>query len=435
MRIFFLFFLALILTFPQGNFGRALAAAPATQMAVTADAEGVTRFSLPLPQTTPYRLFFLNNPPRAVVDVPAQDDGQTLQRLTPTGVVSNWRRGQFGDGTRFVLDLAGPVSLVSVARAGESLLLTLSLAHGAEFQALIGQKWGDLSPVPVSVPPQTQQSAPSGPLHAIRPPLLPDWKKAGPPLPLVVIDAGHGGVDPGALSVTGAYEKNLTMAIARQVALRLESSGRYRVEMTRTRDVFVPLRERVVIARRLKADVFISLHADSISSAKISGATLYTLSEKASDAEAQELADSENRADQLAGLEQAGADNQVAEVLISMSHRATMNGSKALASALLSPFKNTVPMTEKPHRSAGFAVLKAPDIPSILIEMGYLSNPKEFARLSEPGYQHKIAVAIEAGLNAYFKGRVPGSTHESRTLRAALQDQDADLIAAGLKNN
>lgn len=220
--------------------------------------------------------------------------------------------------------------------------------------------------------------------------------------PLVVVDAGHGGVDPGARAVTGKNEKDLTLAIARQLAGKLESSG-YRVVMTRNRDVFIPLQGRVKIARDANADLFISLHADVVSNRAVRGATVYTLSDRATDRQAAELAESENRADTLAGLPAAGEDDTLADILTAMSYRASVNGGRNLSDYIAASFQdNGILLNESPQRSAGFAVLKAPDIPSVLVEMGYLTSRADANLLASAAQQRKIASALASAIDSYF---------------------------------
>jgi len=221
--------------------------------------------------------------------------------------------------------------------------------------------------------------------------------------PLIVIDAGHGGVDPGTIGAGGVQEKNVTLAAAHALKKELESTGRYRVLLTRDNDIYLRLFERVKFAREHKADLFISLHADSIERSSVTGASIYTLSEKASDAETEKLAMRENRADLIAGVDLSHQDDDVANILVDLAMRDTMNQSRFFANMVADSMQeHAIRTLERTNRSAGFAVLKDPDVPSILVEMGFLSNRHEAATLVRPDYQQRLAKTITASVNAYF---------------------------------
>jgi N-acetylmuramoyl-L-alanine amidase len=225
--------------------------------------------------------------------------------------------------------------------------------------------------------------------------------------PLVVIDAGHGGHDPGAPSIIdGKSEKNVTLAIAKAVRDELLASGRVRVAMTRDDDRFLVLGERREIARRLKADLFISIHADSAPNADARGASVYTLSEVASDKVAAKLAIKENRADILNGVDLGGESSDVSSILIDLTQRETMNISSAFAGLLQREMADNVVMKEGYHRYANLVVLKAPDVPSVLIETGYLSNMNDARLLFSKDGQQRIAVAVRRAVEAHFARRL-----------------------------
>jgi N-acetylmuramoyl-L-alanine amidase len=223
--------------------------------------------------------------------------------------------------------------------------------------------------------------------------------------PVIVIDPGHGGVDPGATSVSGIYEKYITLAVARDLKDHMERTGRYHVYLTRDRDVFIRLRDRVAIARQDGADLFISLHADVVKDPEIRGLSVYTLSQNASSAEAQALADKENKADLIAGIDLSHESADVANILIDLAQRETMNRSAAFASGIVDELGRETDLLENSHRFAGFAVLKAPDVPAVLIEAGYLSNEVEERNLRQPEYRGKLARAITRAVDHFF---VPG---------------------------
>ena len=220
--------------------------------------------------------------------------------------------------------------------------------------------------------------------------------------PTIVIDPGHGGVDPGATGISGIYEKFITYAMARELQQQLEKTGRYHVRLTRDRDVFIRLRDRVAIARQHSADLFISLHADVVKDPDIRGLSVYTLSQNASDAEAQSLADKENKADLIAGIDLTHESSDVANILIDLAQRETMNRSAGFAGNIVEELGRETPLLTNTHRFAGFAVLKAPDVPAVLIEMGYLSNTIDEHNLRQPEYRHKLAHAISQAVDRYF---------------------------------
>jgi N-acetylmuramoyl-L-alanine amidase len=225
------------------------------------------------------------------------------------------------------------------------------------------------------------------------------------PMPkLVFLDPGHGGKDPGALGARGTQEKTVVMAIARELQRELQAGGRYRVMLTRASDSFVALRERVARAQAAKADLFLSLHADSHPDSDVRGASVYTLSEEASDREAAALAARENRADGVvAGMRLGNQTDDVARTLVAMSQRGTVNDSRRLAETIVQTFgKGGVRLLPRTHRQAGFAVLTAPEIPAALVELGYLSNPQDEKLLTVRQHQIALARALRASVDAHF---------------------------------
>lgn len=229
---------------------------------------------------------------------------------------------------------------------------------------------------------------------------------AKPPIkkPVIVIDAGHGGADPGAISPGGIKEKDITLSMARTIARALNATGRYDARLTRTNDKFIKLHDRVKIARAAKADLFISIHADSVRNRQTRGASIYTLSDKASDEQTARLAARENRADLIGGIDLNEEDEDVTAILLDLSMRETMNQSKFLANTVVLSFSNKgVQVLQNPHRYAGFAVLKAPDVPSVLIETGFVSNENEARLLLSAPYQQKLAASLLHSLDRYFE--------------------------------
>ncbi|MGE0716121.1 MAG: N-acetylmuramoyl-L-alanine amidase [Alphaproteobacteria bacterium] len=220
--------------------------------------------------------------------------------------------------------------------------------------------------------------------------------------PVVVIDAGHGGHDPGTIGISGTNEKDVALAAARELHRQLQATGLYRPVLTRSSDTFLALGERVDVARDAGGELFISMHADSIHRADIRGASVYTLSEVASDARAAALAQKENRADLLAGVNLAHQSREVSRILIDLMQRETKNRSAVFASGLVPELGRTLTMMSSSHRFAGFTVLTAPDIPSVLIEMGYLSNRKDEQLLLNPSHRARIAQSTVRAVGRYF---------------------------------
>ena len=222
-----------------------------------------------------------------------------------------------------------------------------------------------------------------------------------PPPPLVMLDPGHGGKDPGAIGISGTYEKQVALATAFELKRQLEAAGRYRVALTRARDAFIPLDDRVEMAQAHGAALFVSMHADALSDHAVRGASVYTLADTASDAQTAALARRENSADRFAG----GAFNaspEVARILASLVRRETRVGSSRLARTMVGSLDQDLPMLPNPERHAGFVVLKAADIPSVLVEMGFMSNPADEAELRRPQHRVQVAEAMQRAVDAYF---------------------------------
>ena len=258
---------------------------------------------------------------------------------------------------------------------------------------------------PPQQPAQAQQPAQTLALAspaANAPPVERKQSHAGKPI--VVIDPGHGGVDPGATSLSGAYEKNIVLALAREVKAQLDKSGKVKCVLTRDRDFFIPLRERVAIGRAAHADLFMSLHADTVTDPDIRGLSVYTLSQHSSDAEAQQLADKENKADIVAGIDLSNESPEVTNILIDLVQRESMNLSAVFASDVIAEVQSTTHnvLETNTHRFAGFAVLKAPDVPSVLVETGYLSNKDDEQMLRRPEYRTKLAMTLAHAIERYF---------------------------------
>jgi N-acetylmuramoyl-L-alanine amidase len=406
-----LFILLLLLTL-GGQAERALALdVTALRMGVHPDK---TRLVIEMNAPTAFRTFMLADPVRLVVDLPGFDwRVGSIGKPKGTGI-RDIRQGPLQPGiSRIVIDLERP-SLVRSAfliprgqGQPDRIVIDFSAAKSTDFVQGRGKIFGSLrvdEPVPLATMASAQSSAIAGNLTAPEPKPTPRSTIPTSQRPLIVLDPGHGGEDPGALGAHNLKEKNITLAMAKDLKKHLEDTGRYRVILTRDKDVFIRLSQRVAFARAKKADLFISLHADSINRSGVRGASIYTLSEKASDAETEKLAARENHADMIAGLDLSVEDEDVANILVDLAMRDTMNQSKFFANKTVSMLKSSgVRVLENPHRYAGFAVLKAPDIPSILLEMGYMSNNQESALLSSPEYRAKIATAVVSGIDEYFE--------------------------------
>jgi len=222
------------------------------------------------------------------------------------------------------------------------------------------------------------------------------------PLPLVMLDPGHGGKDPGAIGVSGTYEKHVAFAAAEELRRQLTTGGRCRVELTRRQDVFIPLQERVGIAQHRGATLFVSMHADALADPTVRGASVYTLSDTASDPQTADLARRENSADRFGGPSFQNLPPTVASILSSLVRQETRMGSARMAHQLVGSMQPEIGLLANPARHAGFMVLRAADIPSVLVEMGFMSNYKDEAALRKPEYRARVAGALRRAIEAYL---------------------------------
>ena len=352
--------------------------------------------------------FILSEPDRIALDIDGAEPGG---EANSGGPISRVRQGRFDAGTtRIVFDLSAPaiVSTGSFSSDGKSLTLSLSPVEPIRFGiASVEDRKFYKSPVAARAKPPRSSYSLTVPLAPARS-TMPRPKIYGPAgRPLVVIDAGHGGHDPGAISpVSGVREKDVTLGVARQIRDALIASGRVRVALTREDDRFYVLRERSAIARNLKADLFISVHADAAPATAASGATVYTLSEVASDREAQLLAQRENRADVINGVDLGAENKDIASILVDLAQRETMNASAGFANLLKREAARYVPFRSDFHKMAGLAVLKSPDMPSILLEVGYLTNPTDAQRVASKDGQASIATGVRKAVEVYFARRL-----------------------------
>ncbi|TNE35903.1 MAG: N-acetylmuramoyl-L-alanine amidase [Alphaproteobacteria bacterium] len=361
-----------------------------------------TRFVLDMSQPAKPSIFTLADPYRVVIDLPDVDWAEDANSgKEGEGLVAGYRFGHFRPGnSRIVIDMTRPGKIAKVFALppgdgkGHRFVIDLETTSRDAFLASAG--W-----------PKDQKVVAAQP----RTPIIEPRKKGKY---VVVIDPGHGGVDPGATGRTGLIEKNVSLSVAKELRNKLEKTGRYDVVMTRDKDVFYSLDDRVEIARKAGADLFISLHADTIKDPQISGLSVYTLSEKASDKAAAELASKENRADVIAGVNIHKESSDVSMILIELSQRETMNRSVAFAETLMPQLKKETTLLRNTHRYAGFVVLKAPDVPSVLLELGFLSNKTDEKNLKSSRWQANVARGITSSVDQHFKNEELGGYYTSR---------------------
>ncbi|MFA6265329.1 MAG: N-acetylmuramoyl-L-alanine amidase [Pseudolabrys sp.] len=356
-----------------------------------------TRFIMDLSQRIEVAAFALANPYRVVVDMP-----QVAFRLPDRtgeesrGLVKAFRYGLIMQGgSRVVLDTAGPVRIekafVLDAEAGQPARLVIDLAATDRASFLRA----------LALDSRSVRQATAKP-----PELAP--KADNDNRPLIVLDPGHGGIDQGARAASGELEKDVVLQFAQTLKARLERTGKYRIAMTRTDDTFIPLTERVRFSRAHGAALFISIHADSLpkNEGQAEGATIYTLSENASDAEAARLAEAENKADAIAGVDLTAEPDDVANILVDLAQRETKTYSAQFARSVAGEMKATARMHKHPLKSAGFKVLTAPDVPSVLIELGYMSTKDDLKLLTSDAWRAKTAAAVAQAVDGFFAPRL-----------------------------
>ncbi len=362
-----------------------------------------TRFILDLDQRVQFRAFTLADPYRVVVDLP-QVDFRLPNGIgaSSRGLIKAFRYGLvMPGGSRIVFDLTGPArisrSYLLDAANGQPprLVLEFEEVDRAGFaQALAAGSRAEPKPAMVGAAENAtgHEAAPPAPLD---------------PRPVIVIDPGHGGIDNGTQS-GNENEKNLVLAFGLALRDRIEKGGKYRVVMTRTDDTFIPLDDRVRIARTQSAALFVSIHADALPRREgdAQGATIYTLSDRASDAEAERLAEAENKADAIGGVNLTAEPTEVADILIDLAQRETKTFSNRFARLLAGEMKNTARMYKHPLKSAGFRVLKAPDVPSVLVELGYVSNKSDLEHLVSENWRARTVGSMALAIDAFFARRL-----------------------------
>jgi N-acetylmuramoyl-L-alanine amidase len=360
-----------------------------------------TRFVVDLDRYLDFHVFVLVDPYRVVLDLP-QTDFQFADGAgeTSRGLVSAYRYGRYAPGkSRIVLDTTGPVEIDRAftleAQDDQPARLVVDLVESDRSTMLAATDSGTTEDV------REHENVPGLDEHTAVPP------GAGSDADdiVIVIDPGHGGIDSGAVSNSGVKEKDIVLSVGHRLKDALEESGQFEVHLTRENDIFVPLAERVRFAREKRASLFISLHADSVSTGSVSGASVYTLSERASDAVAAALAEQENRSDALAGVELAEETNDVVDILLDLVRRETKNHAVFFARSLVESLREDVALVRNPLRSAGFRVLRAHDVPSVLLELGYLTNTRDEKLLTDDEWQDRVSERVADAVLDYFGER------------------------------
>lgn len=358
-----------------------------------------TRFVMDLTAAPAISVFVLDEPDRVVVDLPKVrfdlDDGAGS---TGKGLATAFRYGMISaEKSRIVLDVTGPVVVDKsfvLPPAGDQpakLVIDMVPTTREKFTAAVSDYRSTEIAAAAALPSPPTASPGDGRLR-------------------VVIDPGHGGIDSGAIAKSGTMEKDIVLAFSKILRDKLAASGRYEVSMTRDDDTFIPLGGRVAIARARHADLFVSIHADSFLGTEVRGATVYTLSEKASDKMAAEIAESENKSDILAGVAVTQDTNEVSDILIDLARRETKNFAVVFARNMIKELQPRVHFFKHAHQEAGFMVLKAPDVPSALVELGYLSNAEDEKLLKSPEWQQSTAEAMSGAIDSYFRTKVAQTT-------------------------
>lgn len=375
----------------SGVYGPALAGDTALVNVRAGVSGDLTRFVIDLDGPADFRTFALDNPARIVVDLAQVSRGMfERERGIDTGLVV---RARFGTPTvdvmRVVLDLVEP------GVVQDTLVLEPEGDYGHRIVL-------DIAPlISAATLPSDNAVGDDGFLKpGVKPP---------PPLPIIVLDPGHGGPDPGAVGASGAHEKDVVLAAARELKAMLEETGRYHVVMTREGDSILRLADRVLFARAAGADLFISIHADSIGNPDVRGMGVYTLSETASDKEAEALARNENRSDLIEGVDFVSVDYDpvTTNILIDLAQRETKNASSEFAGILAKELTRVTELRRNVHRFAGFRVLKAPDVPSVLIEMGFMSNPVEERLMMDRSWRRTFLAGVVRAIDAFVSSRRP----------------------------
>jgi N-acetylmuramoyl-L-alanine amidase len=393
----FLFAAAAAAAPPEGAVPAADSFPVATEVRLGGD-DSETRFVLELSRKTELRAFTLADPYRVVIDLP-----QVTFRLPPNtgdvgrGLIKAFRFGLvMAGGSRIVFDLTKParIEAASIAETapGGPARMSLELTS-TDRESFLRRAELDTRPARADAAPPAPAAAPA------------DARL------LVVLDPGHGGIDTGTKGPNGETEKDIVLKVAERLRQRIEKAGKYRVLMTRTDDTFIPLADRVRFARNASAALFVSIHADALPRREgdAQGASVYTLSDTASDSEAARLAEQENRADIIAGVNLKTEPEDVAGILLDLAERETKGFSLQFAHKLLTDLKTVTRLHKEPLKSARFRVLRAPDIPSVLVELGYVSNHADLQSLLSDAWQNRTADTIAQAIDSYFTTHVAGA--------------------------
>jgi N-acetylmuramoyl-L-alanine amidase len=363
-----------------------------------------TRLTLDISRVTGEKFFTLEHPFRAVIDLSQTRPSAGLELPEARGLIARIRMAPHAHGALRLV-------LVLHAASGVHADWAYSRARGPQLILMLGN-----APATAATAFATNPTA----IHALHAPT-----DTGRDI-IVAVDAGHGGQDPGTIGRGGTEEKNVTLAIARLLAQRIDEQRGMRAVLTRNSDIFIPLRERMLIARRAKADLFVSVHADSVSDHQLAGASVYILSLRGASSEAARwLAERENDADLKGGVQLNDKSSTLASVLLNLSQSATISDSMTAAQQVLVSLDRSLPVRKSEVQQAAFVVLKSPDIPSMLIEADYLSDPAEERKLRSPLRQQKIAAAVFRGLRGYFRQHPPAGT------LFAEEPKPADDLVAG----
>jgi N-acetylmuramoyl-L-alanine amidase len=378
-----------------------------------------TSVSLDLSIGVPAEVYTLANPYRVIIDLPdvTFDAKSATPDQTSAGLIAAYRVGLIAERrARVVIDTTGPVlvsraAMTASPQGGAAVRLTVALTPTDEASFGLGTGGGlapsgtrGLAEGAPAMKPAVTDDARAPPLSALKTSAL----------PLIVIDPGHGGIDPGAVGPGKTTEKAVVLAVARQLETLLRAGDKYQVVLTRDGDVFIPLDQRVTLSEQANADLFISLHADAISerglASTVRGASVYTLSERASDDQARRMAEKENASDRLAGLDQAANDRQdeLKSILFDLIARETATYSQEVSQTLVSHLAKAGSVSRDPKRGAAFRVLKQASVPSVLVELGFLSNPEEEQKMAGAAWQKQMAVALHGAIDTYFARRKLG---------------------------